>query len=1667
MISFFALHAQDHDSKSAMLLVEKNKSKIGISDLELRQTLISNSYKDASSGLQMVYLQQTYLGLPVYNQIEVLAFKADQLVSHTGGRIKSIDKLSTTNNNVPKITADIAVGAALADRKLLSSKRPVLLETKNDGRLFVYDNMDISRENITAELMWVPTKNNLKVELAWQVYIIPNNSSDYWLVRISATDMKTIDVSNLTVYCDWDHSDKKKLNKKNNVASFNTTATDNLNALNIHNNKGNSLNPSIVNNATYRVVPYPAESPSHTGGTPATRTNPWTNAPGNASTLNWHSTGTADYNYTRGNNVWAQEDRNNNNGTGTPATSTTTADPLSFDFIPSFSVAPTQTAPTPNQQFNTTNLFYWNNIIHDIMYQYGFDEVSGNFQANNLGRGGAENDFVMADAQDGGGTNNANFATPPDGGSGRMQMYLWSGNPQKDGDVDNGIICHEAAHGISNRLTGGPSQAGCLQNDEQMGEGWSDYYGLMLTQNWATAILTTGYNSPRGIGTYAVGQSATSTGIRSQKYCTNFAVNNKVYAASIPTAVHDRGEIWCATLWDMTWNIINQVGSITTNLYDANGTGGNVIALKLVTLGMKLQPCSPGFIDGRDAILQADQILYNGIHQCVIWESFRRRGMGAFASQGSSGSVTDQVADFTLGSASLQLTQSVTQVPEGQNITFTNTVTTGNCAGITNFILTDTLPTNVTYVSGGTYNSANRVVSFPVTLAAAQTQTYSFTVLVNNGAYYPTVTLFQDSANGPMSNYWTATNTQPTGIWSLSNSRAYSPTTSYFANNLDTTSDQRLTLTNAVSLGATPPPLSFRYWLNSESTYDGAVLEASTNGGTTWSDMQPNIVLGGYIATMDATTLLPGRRAWSGSSSNKWIKTKVNLLPYANQNLKIRFRFTSDVGTNLEGIYVDDIAIRDQAVVEMQSNLYNTSNVRVALSDTFTIILPPNACAVAVVSSDPANTTVCAGSIATFNAAASGNSNQYQWQVSTDAGSSYTNISGANSSTYSVNATTAENNYRYRLIVTNACPSSDTSVAAVLTVTEPASISAQPVSQTLCSGNNASFSVTGNNVNAYQWQVSTDGGVTFSSITSANAATLTLSNITASMNNNQYQVLVTGCAPAPINSSIVSLTVNSEAAISSQPLNQIGCAGSNVTFTATCTGTNITYQWEVSTDGGITYSSISGETNSSLTITNITAANDNNRYRVIAVSSNCPGDAISNGAILTVSNAAVINTQPADVSACEGSNTTLIANASGSGLSYQWQVSTDGGATFTNVNGQTNNSITINNINSTLNGYQYHVVVNNTCSATGAVSSAATLQVLNATSISNQPSDVNTCNNTSASFSIVASGTSISYQWQMSADGGVTYTDIAGETNSSLSFATVTSSMNNNKYRVLITSTSCNTVTSNAATLSVSTPASIGSQPANVVVCENSNVTISANAQGTSIAYQWQVSTDGGITFTNINGANSPTLDLGNVSASMNNNKYRLLITESNCGSINSDFAILTVNALPQVTLTAAPSNVIMPGQTIILNANATPAAATYTWYNNGNVINGQTSNSITLGENQTGNYNVSITDNNGCKNSSAIVNVRDTILNYTFIYPNPNKGQFQVRFEGIPYNGQARTITMYDAKGSRVFRKAYHVSSSYEVMDVNVEQFSRGVYMLVLSDASGVTLATGKVVIQ
>jgi len=297
---------------------------------------------------------------------------------------------------------------------------------------------------------------------------------------------------------------------------------------------------------------------------------------------------------------------------------------LDFDFDIDFTEQPVEYLDA-----STTNLFFWNNIIHDIFWQYGFDEVSGNFQENNLGRGGLQNDAVQANSQDGSGVNNANFATPADGARPRMRMYIWNRSaPNRDGDLDAGIVVHEYAHGISNRLTGGPSNVGCLGGGEPggMGEGWGDFFATMLRQRAEYTPLT---RFP--MGAY---DNNNLVGIRRYVYTTDMTVNPETYGFITRAGyegVHAKGAVWCAILWETYWNFVSALG-FSNNWY--LGEAGNNRILQDIVDGLKLQPCRPSFVDARNAILQADEINYGGANLCLLWRGFAKRGLGLNAVAG-------------------------------------------------------------------------------------------------------------------------------------------------------------------------------------------------------------------------------------------------------------------------------------------------------------------------------------------------------------------------------------------------------------------------------------------------------------------------------------------------------------------------------------------------------------------------------------------------------------------------------------------------------------------------------------------------------------------------------------------------------------------------------------------------------------------------------------------------------------------------------------------------------------------------------------------------------------------------------------------------------------------------------------------------------------------------
>ncbi|KAJ2065278.1 hypothetical protein GGH13_006024 [Coemansia sp. S155-1] len=360
---------------------------------------------------------------------------------------------------------------------------------------------------------------------------------------------------------------------------------------------------------SYTVYPRTIDSPA--SGARQAVVNPYSSA----SPQGWASGNT-----TTGNNAWAQS--NPSGGVTWKLNHRPTAKSKVFDYPVDLTKAPATYVDAA-----ITQLFYTVNTMHDLSYAYGFSEAAGNFQDENYSGQGKGGDYVVAFAQDGSGTDNANFATPPDGQHGVMRMYIWTETkPNRDGDFEQDIVAHEYTHGISNRLTGGPANTDCLNDGEAggMGEGWSDAVAFLLR-------IRPGDASSRDIimGEYVYGKS-----IRNYPYSTSLATNPTAYSYLSRVdyqEVHAIGEVWAEMLYEVMWALIDKNG-IADDLFARDLTKGTSILLQILLDAMKLQPCNPTFVNARDAILQAEANLTGGKNKCAIWKAFAKRGLGLKAS---------------------------------------------------------------------------------------------------------------------------------------------------------------------------------------------------------------------------------------------------------------------------------------------------------------------------------------------------------------------------------------------------------------------------------------------------------------------------------------------------------------------------------------------------------------------------------------------------------------------------------------------------------------------------------------------------------------------------------------------------------------------------------------------------------------------------------------------------------------------------------------------------------------------------------------------------------------------------------------------------------------------------------------------------------------------------
>jgi len=740
---------------------EKEHKALGLSKEDCNDFTLKNEHSSKQFDISFVYAHQQYQGIPIYNAITNFAYN-DNEFRMTGNRFLK-DIASRVNTTQTTIDEKEAIIKAAIELGITSDGNATIKKAKNANGVDIYVANELSTEEIHVNLVYMPVDEELI--LSWDLSL--SHGDHWWSVRVDANTGEIIHKVDWMLSCSFGEVDHCSDHTHNTITKTRANQAENLIMMPA---------PPPQNDA-YRVFEIPVESPIH--GPHTLVTGPFDS---NASPFGWHDDdGVAgeEYTITRGNNVYASEDTNDDN---IPGYSPDGGPSLNFDFPLNL-----QQSAVGFWDPAITNLFYMNNIMHDVFYHYGFDEVGGNFQENNYGNGGAQSDFVNADAQDGSGTNNANFATPPDGQNPRMQMYIWTagGSPKivqintptviagdysgeiasfgpplpstpivgdfvlvddgvgdgsdacesivngaalngniavirrggcsfvdkvvaaeaegaiavivvnnqgglmtmggtdpgigipaimvtaldgenfideielgntvngalgdfgpfdRDSDFDNGVIAHEYGHGISNRFTGGASVTSCLFNEDQMGEGWSDWFALITT------IEPGDQGSDiRGIGTYSAGQGVLDDGIRPAPYSTDFAINGFTFGATNNTTgisqPHGVGFIWCTMLWDLTWALIDLHGFDPDIYY---GTGGNNIAMHLIMNGMKLQACQPGFTDGRDAILAADQLLYNGEHECLIWDVFAKRGLGYSADQGNTDDRTDQTAAFDL-----------------------------------------------------------------------------------------------------------------------------------------------------------------------------------------------------------------------------------------------------------------------------------------------------------------------------------------------------------------------------------------------------------------------------------------------------------------------------------------------------------------------------------------------------------------------------------------------------------------------------------------------------------------------------------------------------------------------------------------------------------------------------------------------------------------------------------------------------------------------------------------------------------------------------------------------------------------------------------------------------------------------------------------------------------
>ena len=553
------------------------------------------------------------------------------------------------------------------------------------------------------------------------------------------------------------------------------------------------------------------------------------------------------------------------------------------------------------------------------------------------------------------------------------------------------------------------------------------------------------------------------------------------------------------------------------------------------------------------------------------------------------------------------------------------------------------------------------------------------------------------------------------------------------------------------------------------------------------------------------------------------------------------------------------------------------------------------------ITSQPTAVTDCEGSAISMSVAATGNGTlTYQWYKGINA------ISTATSSTYAVATLTAGDAGTYSVDVTGACGTLS-SADATVTVNDTVMISAQPVAQSICAGNAASFTVSATGTGlTYQWRKNsidinneTAAALSFTAATSADAGT--------------YSVAVTGTCGVK-NSADAAFTVNPNltASVTLSASSTSVCGSDPITFTATPTngGTAPTYVWTLN---GNTVQGVTGATY----ILAVPTALDEVSVEMTSNATPCLLNTTATSNTVTLTNATVTPTvaiATTNTTICSGTSTTFTTTAAnaGSAATYQWYVNN------AMVQGETNPTFSTSTLTDASTVYVEMVSNANCISTPNATSDTITMTVNPVTVISTQPIAVTQCAGTTATFTVAATGTgTLVYQWKR------------GTTNVGTS-ATLTinniAAVNAGLYTVEVIGT-CGSETSTPVALVVNPLTAISTQPQSLTQCAGTSATLSAAATGTgTLTYQWFKGANAIAT------ATSSTYTIPSLVAS-DADSYTVVVT-GDCASATSNDATITVNPLAAIT-TQPASATQCAGTTATFTAAATGTGTiTYQWYN-------------------------------------------------------------------------------------------------------------------------------------